>query len=305
MVVTEWRLLRLPLVDPVSVTTDLMLTLAGRGSMNGGGAGAGGDATATTGESEEQAGVSSVSTSAAAAAAAAAPGRRGEGGGGEGGGLEGGGLSSFQGLASKTGGGGDEEGGSGVWTSVEGFFSGIVVRMGSKGLAGWGWRGAEFHEAEAAKKQRLGKEENEASKGESKTDNGGDGGDDRGDNERKDDVIEEDYASIGQYPGVSESIGQYPGTSGSSKYPPGFSAATIPDALRTELQAFYTPHVKELNALIGNGRIRWWKRDGSPVVALQRKSLNMAPPPPPAKEGAGDDFVMGSVDAGNFGPAAG
>ena len=42
---------------------------------------------------------------------------------------------------------------------------------------------------------------------------------------------------------------------------------------RQKLHRFYDPHVESLNALIGNGEIRWWDEDGRDVAALQEETL--------------------------------
>ena len=57
---------------------------------------------------------------------------------------------------------------------------------------------------------------------------------------------------------------------------------SVSDDLRRELRAFYDPSVDALNALIGNGEIRWWNAEGEAVKALQEETLLKVMPPPPS-----------------------
>ena len=65
-----------------------------------------------------------------------------------------------------------------------------------------------------------------------------------------------------------------PGLRYFAELPQGFAVDTAIDPpTRQKLHRFYDPHVKSLNALIGNGEIRWWDEDGRDVAALQEETL--------------------------------
>lgn len=80
------------------------------------------------------------------------------------------------------------------------------------------------------------------------------------------------------------------------KLPKPLTSAAISGSMRRGLQEFYTPHVEALNKLMGNGRIRWWKADGSPVFAMQKPTISMDQEKKPDMDGV--------VDAANFGPSS-
>ena len=65
-----------------------------------------------------------------------------------------------------------------------------------------------------------------------------------------------------------------PGLRYFAELPRGFAVDTAIDPpTRQKLHRFYDPHVAALNALIGNGEIRWWDEDGRDVAALQEETL--------------------------------
>lgn len=276
--VTSWRLLGLPLVDPASVTQDLLQGAAQVGVMTQTGAearsaaGVGLDAAARFGQrraaSASEDGVEvarsggGVDSSAAAATAAAAVAARGQGGG------------SASITGSDGGAGGAQDGGS-TWMRFERILTAIIAQVGAKGFAGWGWKGSEYN---AATRKRLEEDHTQA--------------------EVEPEAVKKGSGDDGD---AVSSVGQSPGVSSAGSLPRGFNLVDIPDELRAELQEFYTPHVEALNALIGNGRILWWGHDGSRVQALQERTMyTHHAPPPPSSQGPGA-FV---VDAANFAPAS-
>jgi hypothetical protein len=84
--------------------------------------------------------------------------------------------------------------------------------------------------------------------------------------------------------------------------PDGFAVdSAIDPPTRAKLHAFYDPHVQALNALIGNGEIRWWDADGRDVAALQEETLLGDIREYESEQNErGEEELTGGVDPANF-----
>ena len=84
--------------------------------------------------------------------------------------------------------------------------------------------------------------------------------------------------------------------------PDGFAVdSAIDPPTRAKLHAFYAPHVQALNALIGNGEIRWWDADGRDVAALQEETLLGDIREYESEQNErGEEELTGGVDPANF-----
>ena len=247
--IVEWRLFGRPLVDPVSVTMDLMMSRA-RAAAAATTTAAAGEAAANaisaaetetaveTGASESRRDVSSGSSPGSSPGwssdtSVASVGSQPVVGGG-------GGLASFRALERRAAGDGDGDGDGRVDDifnfprRASRFFHDVFSSLGALGFDGWGWGGTVRRRAVS----KGGAEE------ETRVDDS--------DADRK-----PARAAMGRY-FVAD---------------PAFGDATIPDALRRRLVRFYDPLVDDLNALLGNGETRWWDADGASTPALQRETL--------------------------------
>ena len=267
--VVEWRLFGLPLVDPVSVTTDLMMSQARVTAAAMARAATAADSAAGTGafESRRESSGSSGSSGLSSGSSGSSGLSSGSSGSGAGAGSGsrarpgaaapsdavpsvglrpfargGGGLASLRSLERRAG--GDDGVGlfddvSEFFRRVSRFFRDVFSSLGARGFDGWGWGGTERRHTVRRADERV-VDEAAASKPE--------------------------RAAMGRFSVVAD---------------PAFGDATIPDALRRRLVRFYDPLVDDLNALLGNGETRWWDADGAPTPALQRETLVAKPPSPP------------------------
>ena len=267
--VVEWRLFGLPLVDPVSVTTDLMMSQARVTAAAMARAATAADSAAGTGafESRRESSGSSGSSGLSSGSSGSSGLSSGSSGSGAGAGSGsrarpgaaapsdavpsvglrpfargGGGLASLRSLERRAG--GDDGVGlfddvSEFFRRVSRFFRDVFSSLGARGFDGWGWGGTGRRHTVRRADERV-VDEAAASKPE--------------------------RAAMGRFSVVAD---------------PAFGDATIPDALRRRLVRFYDPLVDDLNALLGNGETRWWDADGAPTPALQRETLVAKPPSPP------------------------
>ena len=290
VVLIEWRMLGLPLVDPVSVTSDLMLATAAAS------AGAGLSGLEHPGRRIEDGDEAVLSLPRLDVVHQSAlrtyPHWRGGGNGGVGdnsdarfasprrrsypypnpGGLTPLARAASVDVASTT---------RRTWRDALRF----VEHIGARGFHSWGWtggvshatrkaselverarRGAEFDASKVSVARRLlggdavgalGKPHRRGGKG---ADAGADAGGAEGGGD-VDDAFFEDFSFS-------------PGLRYFAELPRGFAVDTAIDPpTRQKLHRFYDPHVESLNALIGNGEIRWWDEDGRDVAALQEETL--------------------------------
>ena len=288
MAVVEWRLLGLPLVDPVSVTTDLMMAQ----SRASAGARVTAAAKAFATEAAEAramlAGGKGVRGGDAVAGIGKMPGRRGAGAGEKADAPNdgGGGFASVAALRRR---GRDSSGrAAGIVAWARRFVREIAGRalgtVGADGFAAWGWTGSDRRESgfptpptrvrEAAEKQRDAALAARAAAALSSSSSGG----------KKSSSSDEDpdaVAGMGLASGGGAPSGAVSGFG--NPLPLGFDELdSVSDDLRRELRAFYDPSVDALNALIGNGEIRWWNAEGEAVKALQEETLLKVMPPPPS-----------------------
>ena len=288
MAVVEWRLLGLPLVDPVSVTTDLMMaqSRASAGARVTAAAKAfateaaearamlaGGKARAGGGGGDAVAGIGKM------------PGRRGAGAGAKADAPnDGGGFASVAALRRR---GRDSSGrAAGIVAWARRFVREIAGRalgtVGADGFAAWGWTGSDRRGSgfptpptrvrEAAEKQRDAELARAAAALSSSS-----GGKKSSSSDEDPDAV----AGMGLPSGGGAPSGAVSGFG--NPLPLGFDELdSVSDDLRRELRAFYDPSVDALNALIGNGEIRWWNAEGEAVKALQEETLLKVMPPPPS-----------------------
>ena len=301
VVLIEWRMLGLPLVDPVSVTSDLMLATAAAST------GAGLSGLENSGlehpgrriEDGDEAGLSLPRPDVVHQSALRTyPHWRGGGNGGVGdsdrpgsspyrraypypnpGGLTPLTRAARVDVASTT---------RRTWRDALRF----VEHIGARGFHSWGWtggvshatrkaselierarRGVEFDASKVSVARRrllggdaagaLGKPHRRGGKGGDSPGGDSPGGDSPGGDAAGavDDAFFEDFSFS-------------PGLRYFAELPQGFAVDTAIDPpTRQKLHRFYDPHVESLNALIGNGEIRWWDEDGRDVAALQEETL--------------------------------
>ena len=334
VVLIEWRMLGLPLVDPVSVTSDLMLATAAANRA----AGLSGASAATWPENErgrriedgDEAGLSLPERDVVHASGMRAyPHWRGCGNGGVRSSVKGtskvpsrtypypvpGWFTPMMNTArvART----VEEGGRRGWRDVLSF----VEHIGTAGFHSWGWTGGASHARRVASelvrraKSDVGVLNHHGHSHGRRSLLGGDavvgslGKVSRGKGGGKDDADVAKGAEGGAVPhedsvddAFFEDFSFSPGLRYFAALPDGFAVdSAIDPPTRAKLHAFYDPHVQALNALIGNGEIRWWDADGRDVAALQEETLLGDIREYESEQNErGDEELTGGVDPANF-----
>jgi hypothetical protein len=334
VVLIEWRMLGLPLVDPVSVTSDLMLATAAANRA----AGLSGASAATWPENErgrriedgDEAGLSLPERDVVHASGMRAyPHWRGGGNGGVGSSVKGtskvpsrtypypvpGGFTPMMNTArvART----VEEGGRRGWRDVLSF----VEHIGTAGFHSWGWTGGASHARRVASelvrraKSDVGVLNHHGHSHGRRSLLGGDavvgslGKVSRGKGGAKDGADVAKGAEGGAVPhedsvddAFFEDFSFSPGLRYFAALPDGFAVdSAIDPPTRAKLHAFYDPHVQALNALIGNGEIRWWDADGRDVAALQEETLLGDIREYESEQNErGEEELTGGVDPANF-----
>jgi hypothetical protein len=334
VVLIEWRMLGLPLVDPVSVTSDLMLATAAANRA----AGLSGASAATWPENErgrriedgDEAGLSLPERDVVHASGMRAyPHWRGGGNGGVGSSVKGtskvpsrtypypvpGGFTPMMNTArvART----VEEGGRRGWRDVLSF----VEHIGTAGFHSWGWTGGASHARRVASelirraKSDVGVLNHHGHSHGRRSLLGGDavvgslGKVSRGKGGAKGDADVAKGAEGGAVPhedsvddAFFEDFSFSPGLRYFAALPDGFAVdSAIDPPTRAKLHAFYDPHVQALNALIGNGEIRWWDADGRDVAALQEETLLGDIREYESEQNErGEEELTGGVDPANF-----
>ena len=181
-----------------------------------------------------------------------------------------------------------EEGGKRGWRDVLSF----VEHIGTAGFHSWGWTGGASHARRVAselirraksdvgvlnhhgqshgRRSLLGGDAVGSLGKVSRGKGGAKGGADVANGAEGGAVPHEDSVDDAFFEDFSFS----PGLRYFAALPDGFAVdSAIDPPTRAKLHAFYDPHVQALNALIGNGEIRWWDADGRDVAALQEETL--------------------------------
>jgi hypothetical protein len=210
-----------------------------------------------------------------------------------------------------------EEGGRRGWRDVLSF----VEHIGTAGFHSWGWTGGASHARRVASelvrraKSDVGVLNHHGHSHGRRSLLGGDavvgslGKVSRGKGGAKDGADVAKGAEGGAVPhedsvddAFFEDFSFSPGLRYFAALPDGFAVdSAIDPPTRAKLHAFYDPHVQALNALIGNGEIRWWDADGRDVAALQEETLLGDIREYESEQNErGEEELTGGVDPANF-----